>query len=152
MSGQPRQSAKKSRNPKGEGKTLRKLLPIVCVTLCFYSAFLFFCAIWLLHSNHPLSVSALTVGALCAAAFCSSCFAGTRMKKNGLLTGFLSTLPIHVLLFLLSLIFGGLHADWTMLFTFVILSIVSMLGGVLAVNRREKRKAVQHRAKTRRAK
>lgn len=129
---------KKKKSTKGEGKRLKKLLPILCFTLLCYFGCILICAFWLLKSDHSEFFFPYSIGALGVAAFLSAFFAGLCQKKNGLLTGFLTTFPMHVVILLLSFVFGGYQADLTLLFTLVILTLISMLGGVLAVNRREK--------------
>ncbi len=145
MPGSKKRPIRNSKRSQGEGSRLRKILPVLLVTILCYIVCILLCAIAILYSDTSASVGYGAMVALCAAAFLSAFFAGMRSKQNGLLTGFLTTLPVHVLLLLLSLLHGGFSADLTLLFVFVILSLVSMLGGVLAVNRRDKPHKPHHR-------
>ncbi len=136
MATKRRGQAKKTNRKKGSGR--KKWLLLLGFELAAYGIMIVSCAFLTLHSDADGSYDGFKiVGALALAAFCCAYYAGRLQKQNGLLTGFLSTLPIHLLLLLLSLAVGGFRADWTLLFSFVSLSLVSMLGGVLAVNRRE---------------
>lgn len=138
MSGPKKRPQRKRERSQGEGSRFRKILPVILATLFCYIVSILLCAIVILKSDATVSVGYSALAALCAAAFLSAFFAGMRTKQNGLLTGFLTTVPVHALLLLLSLLHGGFSADLTLLFVFLILSLVSMLGGVLAVNRRDK--------------
>ena len=121
-----------------KGRGARSLLLPAAFQLSAYAIALLCCAVLTLHSDGSRTHDFYRIiGALTLAAFCSSYAAARNRKQHGLLTGFLSTLPMHLLLLAVSLILGRFHADWTLLISFAILSIVSMLGGVLAVNRRE---------------
>ena len=145
MSGQKKQPQKKRTRPKGEGRKLRKALPVILGTLLIYTFCIMLCAVVILCSDTSGAAGYCAVPALCAAAFLSAYISAMRAKQNGLLTGFLTTLPIHIVLLLASLLYGGFSADLTLMFTFAVLTIVSMLGGVLAVNRREKPHKLHHR-------
>ncbi len=151
MSGKTPRPQNKKKNPKGEGKRLRKLLPVFCFTLICYIVCVLLCAVLLLLSDHGGSPFPYAVFALGVAAFLSAYFAARLNKKNGMLTGFLTTLPMHLAILLLSLFLGGFEADLTLLFTFAILSLLSMIGGVLAVNRSGKPKVHQKPRKPGRA-
>ena len=124
------------REEKGSGA--RRLLLYAAFQIAAYAIAFLSCALLTLHSDGEAKHDFYRiVGALSVAAFCSAYAAARTKKRQGLLTGFLSTLPMHLLLLTVSLILGRCRADWTLALSFVILSLVSMLGGVLAVNRRE---------------
>lgn len=128
-------SGQAKRKQKGRG---RRLLGFAAFQLCAYAIAFFSCAVLTLHSDGEAKHDFYRItGALGVSAFCSAYAAARTKKRQGLLTGFLATLPMHVLVFTVSLISGKGRADWTLLLSFVLLSLVSMLGGVLAVNRRE---------------
>ena len=140
-----RRQVKPQKRPKTkEGRaTLRQKLPLFLLTCVFYLASLVFCALLLLKSERaPQTDLYFVLGFLAPAAFFSSYFAARKEKKHGLLTGFLWTLPLHVLLLGLSLLFGSGKADLTLGLSFTVLSLLSMLGGVAGVNHRE---TVHHR-------
>ena len=64
--------------------------------------------------------------------------AAKRKNEHGWLSGLLFCLPMHLILTIVSFCMNGLSADWTLLFSFLILTVGSMLGGIIAVNQRKK--------------
>lgn len=121
-----------------KGVVRKKLLGAVVFQLLVYLFAIGSCAILTLHSDGGVSHDFYRiVGALSVAAFCASYAAARSRKQQGLLTGFLATLPMHFLILTAAVFLAKCRIDWTLLFSFVILSLVSMLGGVLAVNRTE---------------
>ena len=128
-----------AKKPK-EGRGRRKEhLTLLLLTILLYTVGLFSGALVFLQCDTlPLPDLYIVLLCLAPAALLSSFLAAKKEKHNGLLTGLLWTLPVHVLLFGVSLLLGHGHADWTMLLSFVILSLLSMLGGVLGVNQRQK--------------
>ena len=140
MAEQKRGQAKRKGRTGGQGSTrVKRILPIALFAICCYTVSFCLCAFITLYCDADKSKDLSRLLAFVGtAAFLSGGFAGLREKKNGLLIGFLTTAPIHLCLFFLSLVMGGFHADFTVLFAFFILTILSMLGGVLAVNRRQR--------------
>lgn len=133
---QPTHAAKKPQAGRGQ---MKARLPLLVLTVLLYVAGLFVCALVFLRCDTlPLPDLYWVLLCLAPAALLSSFFAAKREKQRGLLTGFLWTLPVHVLLFGAALLSGHGHVDWTALLSFLMLSLVSMLGGVLGVNQREK--------------
>lgn len=133
---QPKKAVQK---PKEGSGRLKERLPLLLFTVLLYTAGLLGCALVFLRCD-TLPVPDLYIVLLCLApaVLLSSFLAAKKEKQNGLLTGFVWTLPLHVLLFGVSLLQGHGRADWTMLLSFIILSLLSMLGGVLGVNQRQK--------------
>ena len=109
------------------------------MTILLYAAGLLGCALVFLRCD-TLPVPNLYIVLLCLApaVLLSSFLAAKKEKQNGLLTGFVWTLPLHLVLFGVSLLLGRGRADWTMLLSFIMFSLLSMLGGVLGVNQRQK--------------
>lgn len=131
-----RERGQAKRAKKGSGR--QQLLLIAAFQLAAYAIAILSCAVMTLHSDAaPANDFYRMIGSLSVAAFCSSYAAARSRKRQGLLTGFFATLPAHLIMLLTAFLLGGFHADWTLPISFVILSLVSMLGGVLAVNRRE---------------
>lgn len=121
-----------------KGSAAQKLLLTAAFQCVAYSVAVIACAVLTLHSDAQAKHDFYRfIGALALAAFCSSYAAARTRKRLGLLTGFLSTLPMHLVLLSVSLLLGRFRFDWTVLISLITLSLVSMLGGVLAVNRRE---------------
>ena len=128
------QAKRKSR----KGSAVQKLLLTAAFQCAAYAIAIAACAVLTLHSDAQAKHDFYRIiGALALAAFCSSYAAARTRKRLGLFTGFLSTLPMHLVLLTVSLLLGRFCFDWTLLISFATLSLVSMLGGVLAVNRRE---------------
>ena len=132
---QPTTTAKK---PKEGSVRFKEQLPLCIVMILLYAAGLTGSAVVFLRCDKlPLPDLYIVLLCLAPAALLSSFLKAKKEKQHGLLTGFLWTLPVHLILFGASLLFGGGRIDWTMPLSFVILSLLSMLGGVLGVNQRE---------------
>lgn len=71
---------------------------------------------------------------LCVGSFISSFYAGYKIHKNGLVIGFIFSLPINALVILISLITNSFIVDYTALISFFILMVTAMLAGILSVN------------------
>ena len=128
------QAKKSSRKGRGAGR----LLLFAALQLAAYGIAFLSCAALTLHSDGDAAHDFYRIiGALCAAAFCSAYAAARSKKQKGLLIGFLSTLPMHLVLLSIALVLGSFQADWTLPISLLILSLASMLGGVLAVNKKE---------------
>ena len=137
--GQPSKKPKEPKKKEGSG-TFKKRLPYLLFTLCCYAACFLLCAFLALQRETADADFYMLILFLGMAALLCSFLAAKKEKQRGLLIGFLTTLPAHVLLFGLSLLLGQSKADLRLLLSFIILSLISMLGGVLGVNRREKPK------------
>lgn len=72
--------------------------------------------------------------------FIGAFYAGRRIHKNGMSTGFLFCLPLNAIVILASVAANSFRIDLTALISFVILIISSMLGGIVSVNMRVKAK------------
>ena len=126
----------------GEGRSrLKQKMPFFLLACALYALCVFLCTVFLLQSDKSPKMDLYYVLAFLApAAFLSSFLIAKKEKQHGLLTGFLWTLPQHLILFGLSLLLGHGNADLTVLISFAILSLLSMLGGVCGVNQRQKMK------------
>ena len=124
----------------GEGRSrIKQKMPFFLLTCALYALCVFLCAVLLLQSdNNPEMDLYYVLAFLAPTAFLSSFLMAKKEKQRGLQTGFLWTLPHHIILFGLSLLLGHGKADLTILISFVILSLLSMLGGVCGVNQRQK--------------
>lgn len=80
------------------------------------------------------------IAAFALSSFICGYYAGYKVHKNGLLTGLLYALPANLLIIIVSAAVSGFKADFTLLISFMILLICSMLGGILSVNTRIKPK------------
>ena len=132
-----------AKNNSRKGRGAKRLLPVAALQLAVYSIAFLSCAVLTLRSDGKAAQDFYRIiSALSLAAFCSAYVAARTKKQQGLLTGFLATLPMHLALLFVSLLLGSFQADWTLPIAFGILSLVSMLGGVLAVNQREKPRTI----------
>ncbi len=84
--------------------------------------------------------SFISIGAFGLASFVSAFLAGMKTRKKGMITGLLYTLPENLLILALSLIFNGFTADLNLLYLVLTLTLTATVGGILAVNKRFKKK------------
>lgn len=69
----------------------------------------------------------------------SGFFAGLKLRQNGLIAGVLFSLPMNIIIMLVSAILRDFSVDFNMILTGVILLVSSGAGGILAVNKRLRR-------------
>ena len=70
--------------------------------------------------------------------FMSGFIAGIRERKNGIVIGIISALPLNVIFMLIGLMLNGFYADINLLICAVIGVVLSAIGGILSVNIRLK--------------
>lgn len=75
-----------------------------------------------------------------AGSFVCAFFAAGKLHKNGMVTGLLFCLPFNTLVIIISLIVNSFKIDLTAAVAYFILVVTSMLGGIVAVNRKSKPK------------
>lgn len=85
----------------------------------------------------------ITVFSIALASFLSSFYSGYKIHKNGLVVGLLFSLPMNIIWLIVSAVINSFKSDATIIISLVVLLIVSMLGGVLAVNTGLKAKKVR---------
>lgn len=81
-----------------------------------------------------------TVLSLAAGSFACAAFAGSKLHKNGMVTGLLFCLPLNTVFMLISVILNSLKIDLTAAVSYFILIVASMLGGIVSVNTKTKPK------------
>lgn len=106
-----------------------------------------YCLVFIVSSAVCLSLdfdrkNMFYVSILCfaAASFICAYYAGYKIHKNGLTVGFLYSLPLNIMVILLSVSINKFKIDLTFLISLFILIISSMLGGILSVNTKLKQK------------
>ncbi len=73
------------------------------------------------------------------ASFLSGFYSGNKLRKSGLVTGMLFTLPANVIIILISVVLADFKPDITLLITSLVLLLSSAAGGVFAVNKKHRR-------------
>lgn len=63
-------------------------------------------------------------------------FAGLKIRKNGLIVGMLYSLPLNLIITVISTILNHFSVGINIAITLIILSITSGIGGIMAVNKR----------------
>lgn len=106
---------------------------------CYVIVYLISCSaalIFDLNDNYDFYVSLISFS---SASFCSGFYTGIKLRKNGLISGLVFTLPANLILILTCLIISDFKTDITLLITAVALLVSSALGGIVAVNKRHRR-------------
>ncbi len=105
-----------------------------------------YCAVFLLSSAIALAADSrdkydyyISLLSFAAASFATGFFAGNKLRKNGLAVGVLYSLPINIIVVLISLIINGFIPTVYLAITALALLAASAVGGVLAVNKRHRR-------------
>lgn len=109
-------------------------------------AVIFYIIMFLLSSGIALAAD-LSHGydyifSLCSFVLCSFAtgfFAGIKLRQNGMVSGILFSLPMNVIVVLISLFFTDFKVDYTLAVTITLLILASAIGGILAVNKRRRR-------------
>ncbi len=109
-------------------------------SLCVY------CGVFLLSSAVALAVDSqdkydyyVSLLSFSVASFASGFFAGNKLRKNGLAVGVIYSLPINIIVILISLITNSFIPTAYLAITVFALLAASAAGGVLAVNKRHRR-------------
>lgn len=84
------------------------------------------------------------------ASFLCGGYAGYKIRKNGILIGLLFCLPANLIVSVLSAVTNNFSVDLTIVISFFILAVSSMLGGIVSVNTEKKPKSVRNAAKKQR--
>lgn len=105
----------------------------------YLSIFLVICAICLLadlNSKYDYYISLLS---FVISSFISGFLGGIKQRQNGILSGLIYALPANLSVLLISLITAGFTLKANFLIAAVSLPISSILGGIIAVNKRRRR-------------
>lgn len=96
-----------------------------------------FCALTFdIRDSYDFYISLLSFA---AASFISGFYSGNKLRKNGLVTGLLFTLPVNALIILISVVLTDFKPGITLLITALVLLLSSAAGGIFAVNKRHRR-------------
>ncbi len=127
------------KNKSASNNTLNKYLRLQIINLIIYvTVFAVVCCISLaadLQKDYMLYASLVFIG---ASSFISGFTAGIKERKNGLLCGVLSSLPLNVSVIIIALICNKLSADINLLLNAVTGLLLSAAGGIVSVNIRLK--------------
>ena len=74
-----------------------------------------------------------------ASSFVVGYYTGIKLRRNGLLMGILYSLPINILVLIISLILDDFIFSFNILISLAVLIAFAGIGGVLAVNKRLRR-------------
>lgn len=105
----------------------------------YLSIFLVICAINLLadlNSKYDYYISLLS---FVISSFISGFLGGIKQRQNSILSGLIYALPANLSVLLISLITAGFTLKANFLIAAVSLPISSILGGIIAVNKRRRR-------------
>ena len=84
------------------------------------------------------------------ASFLCGGYAGYKIRKNGISIGLLFCLPANLIVIFVSAVTNNFAVDLTMIISFFILAVASMLGGIVSVNTEKKPKATRNALKKQR--
>lgn len=114
-------------------------LQTLLLTLILYSiSFLLSAAVGLSMNISKSNSFYLAMFAFSLCSFIGAFYAGRKIHKNGISIGFLFCLPMNAVILLASIAANSFRIDLTALISFFILSVASMLGGIVSVNMRIK--------------
>ncbi|MBQ9914056.1 MAG: TIGR04086 family membrane protein [Clostridia bacterium] len=114
-------------------------LKLQCLNLAVYASLFLLMSIISLKADagkeHMLyySLSFLVVGS-----FISGFICGIKERKNGILCGIVSALPVNLIIITVSLLLNGFKVDISLLYTLIAGVISAVAGGIISVNIRLK--------------
>ena len=125
---------------KSENSQLKVFLQIQLFAIVIYV--LFFIAGSLISLTADISLKydyIVTLVLFSASSFLVGFFTGVKLRQNGLIMGIIYSLPLNVILIVISLILNDFTLSFNMLISLLVLTAFSGIGGVLAVNKRLRR-------------
>ena len=129
---------KPNRGNKANNNTfIYKFGKVQLVAALIYSLMFFIGSVIFLQTDLPkkydfiISLSVFAISSLMV-----GFIAGIKQKQNGLISGILYSLPMNVIVILLSLIIGKFNVGVNLAITVITLIVFSAVGGILAVNKR----------------
>ena len=127
------------KNPKKKNDKLKSFLKGQAIIFLIYTViFSAFSAASVATDTGKENMIYVSLIFLAISAFASGFITGIKERRNGLISGVLSALPITLLLIALSFVFNGFHADFTLLVSVAVSLLLSALGGIVSVNIRLK--------------
>lgn len=131
----------KKKSEKKLSKNVSVFIKTQILLFILYSAVLFIASLVVytstLGSNTYFYITALSLALM---SFVGGYYSGYKIHKNGLLISLVYCLPMNVIVLFISSAVNKFKIDLTILISFAILIICSMLGGVLSVNTKIKTK------------
>ena len=125
---------------KSENSQLKVFLQLQLFAIVIYV--LFFIAGSLISLTADISLKydyIVTLVLFSASSFLVGFFTGVKLRQNGLIMGIIYSLPLNVILIVISLILNDFALSFNMLISLLVLTTFSGIGGVLAVNKRLRR-------------
>ena len=126
--------------PKTEKQHLKTFMQIELISVLIYVAvFIISTAIALssdLSSRYDYIFSMITFA---ISSIITGFIAGIKLRQNGLLVGITYSLPMNIIVMLISLILNKFTININIAITAIILILAAGIGGIIAVNKRLKR-------------
>ena len=135
--------SKPKKRKKSDTMNERTKLFIRCQILSavVYIGLFLICSIIALSTNASKSMMFyISIAAFALSSFVCGFYAGMKTRKNGLQVGLLNALIFNTLVLLVSITVNSFKVDFTAIISYAILLICSMLGGIAAVNTKQKPK------------
>lgn len=123
------------RKNKSSNAELSRFLKIQIYALIIYvSLFLIFSLICVAADLSKDNVYYASLALFALSSFFVGFFSGVKIRKNGLISGVLHSLPMNLVFIFASLILNEFKADLRTLITFALMLAFSGIGGIVSVN------------------
>ncbi len=122
---------------KNKAKNYFKILIInIIISMFFLFVFSAACVVFDVKKEFMNYISFVFIG---FTSFTVGFINGIRERKNGMIKGVISALPIIVILFIISILINGFDLDVNMVFSALFGLLLSAVGGIISVNIRIKK-------------
>lgn len=111
----------------------------ILVFIIYIAVFLICCAVSLALDLNGAYDYYVSLGCFVLLSFISGFLGGIKQRKKGILSGLIYALPANIVVLVVSLIVSAFAVDFNLFISAVSLLIASMIGGVIAVNQRQRR-------------
>ncbi|MBR6567374.1 MAG: TIGR04086 family membrane protein [Clostridia bacterium] len=107
----------------------------ILVSLVIFSGFTMIAVVCDIKSDSMFVYSLVFIGIV---SFVCGALAGIKERKKGIICGIISALPLNAAFIIVSLIMNSFKPDLCIIITFLTATILSAVGGIVAVNIRLK--------------
>lgn len=128
----------KRKNTNNSSTISRYLKLQLCNTLIYLAVFLLFSVVCVKADVAKENMMLISLSFIGIASFLSGFSAGLRERKNGIVCGILSPLPVNLIVIGASILLNGFRLDLHILYTVTVCLVMSALGGIISVNIRLK--------------
>lgn len=111
----------------------------ILVFIIYASVFLICCSVSLALDLSNVYDYYVSLGSFVLSSFISGFLGGIKQRKKGILSGLIYALPANLAALIVSLIVSGFAIGLNFLISAISLLIASIIGGVIAVNQRQRR-------------